>query len=82
MTMKAIETTATIKKDNLLLLDVPIPHRLKGKVRLIILLPDEDDIDENEWLGAASANSAFDFLKDPEEDVYTDADGKPFNDKG
>lgn len=82
MTMKAIETTATIKEDNQLLLDIPIPHRGKGKVRLIILLPDEDDINESEWLGTASANPAFDFLKDPEEDIYTDADGKPFNDKG
>lgn len=82
MTMKAIETTATIKKDNQLLLDMPIPHHRKGKVRLIILLPDENDIDESEWQGAASANPVFDFLKDPEEDIYTDADGKPFNDKG
>lgn len=39
-----------------------------------------DEIDEQEWLQAAANNPVFDFLKDPEEDIYTLADGKPFND--
>ncbi len=39
-----------------------------------------DEIDEQEWLQAAASNPVFDFLKDPEEDIYTLADGKPFND--
>ncbi len=30
----------------------------------------EDEINENEWLKAASKNPAFDFLKDPEEVIY------------
>ncbi len=80
--MKAIETTATLKDNNKLVLDTPVPHKSKGKVRLIILLPEGDDINESEWLRAASGNPAFDFLKDPKEDIYTHADGKPFNDKG
>ncbi len=42
------------------------------------LLPEEADIDEMEWLRTASANPAFDFLKEPEEDIYTLADGVPF----
>lgn len=37
-------------------------------------------INELEWLRAAALNPAFDFLKDSEEDIYTLADGKPFND--
>ena len=37
-----------------------------------------EDIDESEWLSAASANEAFGFLREPEEDVYTTEDGKPF----
>ena len=48
-------------------------------------LPDslQDDLaqeilDEIEWLRSASANPAFDFLKDSKENIYTDADGKPF----
>jgi hypothetical protein len=81
MTMKAIETTATIKEDNQLLLDHPILHFRRGKVRLIILLPESDTIDESEWLAAGSSNPVFDFLKESREDIYTDADGKPFNDK-
>lgn len=39
-----------------------------------------DEIDEQAWLQAAASNPVFDFLKDPEEDIYTLADGKPFND--
>jgi tetratricopeptide (TPR) repeat protein len=41
---------------------------------------EEGEIDEYEWLHAAATNPVFDFLKDPEEDIYTLADGKPFND--
>lgn len=37
-------------------------------------------LEELEWLKAALGNPAFDFLKDPEEDIYTLADGKPFHD--
>ena len=41
----------------------------------------EEEIDEQEWLKAAANSSAFDFLKDPQEDIYTLADGKPFHDE-
>ncbi|MGL5136049.1 MAG: hypothetical protein ACRC78_26245 [Planktothrix sp.] len=33
-----------------------------------------------EWLHAVANNPAFDFLKNPEEDIYTITDGKPFYD--
>jgi len=46
------------------------------------LLPEESDIGESEWLKTAASNPAFDFLKEPEEDIYTREDGKPFHDKG
>jgi hypothetical protein len=39
------------------------------------------DFLESEWLRAVTANPAFDFLKEPREDVYTLADGKPFLDR-
>jgi hypothetical protein len=45
------------------------------------LVPEETDIDESEWLRAAAMNPAFGFLKEPEEDIYTLVDGKPFDDK-
>ena len=43
--------------------------------------PENDEIDEQEWLRAAASNPSFDFLYDPDEDIYTLADGKPFNDQ-
>jgi tetratricopeptide (TPR) repeat protein len=42
---------------------------------------EEGEIDESEWLRAAATNPAFDFLKEPEEDIYTLDDGKPFNEE-
>ncbi|MGP8321973.1 MAG: DUF433 domain-containing protein [Methanosarcinaceae archaeon] len=45
-------------------------------VRVSHLLPEDSDISETEWLQAAATNPAFDFLKDPEEDIYTLADGE------
>lgn len=47
-----------------------------------ILIPDQADIDEREWLQAATTNPAFDFLKEPEEEIYTPTDGKPFAEQG
>jgi hypothetical protein len=44
-------------------------------------LPEDSDISETEWLHAAAANPAFDFLKDPEEDIYMLSDGRPFYDE-
>jgi len=78
---KAIETTATINANRQLVLDELLPIAGPTKVRVIILLPKEVDIDEKEWLRSASVNSAFDFLKESEEDIYTLADGKPFHDQ-
>lgn len=80
--MKAIETTGIIDEQHRLVLDETLPIAEKSKVRVIILLPEESDIGEKEWLKAATLNPAFDFLKEPEEDIYTREDGKPFHDKG
>jgi len=77
---KAIETTATINAQRQLVLDGPLPVTGPTRVRVIVLLPEEADIDEKEWLRIAGTNRAFDFLKAPEEDVYSLADGKPFHD--
>jgi hypothetical protein len=78
--MKAIETTGTVTENGQLILDEPVPVPAGTRVRLVILLEDEADLDEREWLRAAAANPAFDFLNDPEEDIYTLADGEPFAD--
>ena len=37
--------------------------------------------DEDEWLSAAALDPAFDSLRDPEEDIYTLTDGRPYRDE-
>jgi len=81
-TARAIETTGTVDGDHHLRLDGPLPIEGPSRVRVIILFPDEADIDEAEWLRAAATNPAFDFLKDPTEDIYSPTDGEPFRDEG
>jgi hypothetical protein len=76
---RAIETTGIVDVHRHLLLDQALPIDGPKKVRVIILFPEDDDFDESEWLQAASRNPAFDFLKDSEEDIYSENDGKPFN---
>lgn len=79
--LKALEVTATIDEHRQLHLDAPLPIAGPSRVRLIILIPEETDLDEKEWLRMAAANPAFDFLREPEEDIYTLADGRPFHDQ-
>ena len=79
MVEKAIEMYGTIDKEHKLILDENIPVEGPRRVRVIILLPEESEIDEESWLKAASSNEAFAFLKNPEEDIYNLTDGKLFN---
>jgi len=76
---KAIETVGMIDINRHLIIEETLPVIGPTQVRVIILLPEESDIDEEEWLQAAAANPAFDFLKEPEEDIYTLSDGRPFH---
>jgi hypothetical protein len=82
MSLKALEVTGTIDEQRRLHLDEPLPIVGPSRVRVIILISEETDMDEKEWLQAAASNPAFDFLQEPEEDIYTLADGKPFHDQG
>lgn len=78
--LTAIETTATVGTNRQLVLDEDLPENASAKVRVIVLF-EEDDFSESEWLkAAASGNDVFDFLKE-EEEIYSPADGKPFTDK-
>jgi hypothetical protein len=43
--------------------------------------PEQADMSEGEWLRAAAKSFSFDFLKDPEEDIYSANAGKPFRDQ-
>jgi hypothetical protein len=76
---RAIELTGTIDEQRQLHLDEPLPIVGPSRVRVIILAPQDDDIDEREWLQWLSKNPAFDFLHDPAEDIYTLEDGKPYH---
>ncbi len=75
--LKAFEVAGTIDKQQLYL-DAPLPIAGPSRVRVIILVPEETDVDEKEWYRVAAANPAFDFLKESKEDIYTLADGKPY----
>jgi hypothetical protein len=82
--LRAIETTGVVETRQQLKLDVPLPAAVSSRVRIIVLFPEEtyQESSEAEWLYAAATNSALDFLKEPAEDIYTLADGRPFDDKG
>ena len=58
------------------------PYDLPANAPLMVtVLPSSPDVDSEEnWLRAASSSSAFAFLADPAEDIYTTADGEPFRD--
>jgi len=81
--MKAVETTGIIDKNNILKINKQLNKEFLNKsVRILILLPDEketfNEINEELWLKSISHNLVFDFLNDPEEDIYSLTDGKPF----
>jgi hypothetical protein len=78
--MRAIEMTGSIDENRQLRLDQPLPLAGPTRVRVIVLYSSDDEWNEAEWLKAASHNPAFASLGDPEEDIYTLDDGKPFND--
>jgi hypothetical protein len=77
--MKAFETTGIIDEQHRLRLDSALPIAGPSRVRVIILINEEDDISELEWRRAAVTNPVFDFLAHPEEDIYSPQDGKPFD---
>ena len=79
--MTAIEMTGTIDEQRQLRLDGQLPVVGPARVKVIVLYPAGEEMGEAEWLRAASSNSAFSYLKEPEEDIYTLSDGKPFHDK-
>jgi hypothetical protein len=80
--LRAVEVMGSTDEHRQLHLDEPLPVAGPSRVRVIILIPDASDRDEQEWLRAAATNPAFDFLKDPAEDIYSPTDGIPFRDEG
>lgn len=82
MTMQplhAIETTGALDEHGRLHLDAPLTGTPPGPVRVLLLTVPGDEIAEADWLRAVSRSPAFDFLRDPAEDLYTAEDGVPFD---
>ena len=79
--MQAVETRGRVDKEHRLHVDEPLPITGPAQVRVLVLVDDEAEAEEREWLAAAAANPAFDFLNEPAEDIYTPDDGKPFRDQ-
>ena len=79
--MAAIEMTGTVTENCELELDQSLPISGPRRVRVLVLYPIDDEWEESKWLQAAARNPAFDFLKEPEEDIYSLGDGQPFDDQ-
>jgi hypothetical protein len=79
--MKAIEFQSKTDKSGYLKVDYKIDQPEKN-VRVIVLVDEEEsDIEDNKiWAKAMADNPSLDFLKEPEEDIYTLNDGEPFDD--
>ena len=81
--MKAIEINTRTDKSGNLRLDYPLNNK-DSVVRVIILLEEnsEELEEEKRWLYSIQNNPAFDFLNDPEEDIYSLTDGEPIKKAG
>jgi hypothetical protein len=80
--MRAIEVTGSINTDGNLALDQPIDTIKPRRFRGILLFPDTDSAEIQEWPAAAINNSMRELLDDPEEDIYTLEDGDPIDGEG
>jgi hypothetical protein len=80
--MRAIEAAGTLTAEGQIQLDHPLPQSKPSRVRVILLIEEDEDLDEQTWLGAVSSNPSFAFLGDLEEDIYTLEDGRPVNHEG
>ena len=81
--MKAFEINTKTDKSGHLKIDIPLKKE-NQKVRLLILLNEDDESsneDEQQWLYSISKNPSFDFLNEPEEDIYSLNDGEPVDDE-
>ena len=73
--MKAIEFKAKTDNQGQLKVDIPLQQHNKEE-RLIILLNEDEQTEDSNWLHFNSKNPSFDFLNEPEEDVYSLNDGE------
>ena len=78
--MQAVEAVGHIDSNGSLQINTPLPLK-EGDVKVIIMYAENEETNEEQlWMRAISNNPAFDFLNDPEEDIYSLNDGKPLHD--
>lgn len=78
--MQAVEAYGHIDSSGSLQIQTPLPLK-EGDVKVIIMYAENEEMTEEQlWIRSVSNNPAFDFLKDPEEDIYSLNDGKPMHD--
>lgn len=75
--MHAIEVLGKINEAGQLILNRPLSP-VNQSVKVIVLFEEESLSSDSTWLQSLATNPAFSFLAEPEEDIYTLADGKPF----
>ena len=63
-----------------IVLDEPFQLPVNASLLVTILPQSDGDIDDRQWLAAASKSDAFAFLNDDSENIYTSADGQPYSD--
>lgn len=74
--MKAIEIKAITNSDGSISLE---PTGLKGGISVrVLILSEEEELDEKNYLKFISKNPSLEFLNEPEQNVYTIKDGKLF----
>ena len=74
--MKAIEIKTITKSDGSITLE---STGLKAGIQVrVLILSEEEEMEEKNYLKFLSNNPSLDFLNEPEENVYTIKDGKPF----
>ncbi len=76
MHMRAIEVYGIIGDDGQIKLEKPLIV-VNQKVKVIVLIPEDQELNDSTWLSGVSRLESFDFLNDEEEDIYTLEDGKP-----
>jgi len=79
--MKATEIRLKTDNSGHLKIDYPLDKKNRD-IRVIILWEEDAGEPESEklWLQSISDNPVFDFLNEPEENIYSLKDGDPLND--
>ncbi len=79
--MKAIEINSKTDEYGNLKIEYPL-NKKDSKVRVLILMDDDylNSDDEKFWLQSISKDPAFDFLNDPDENIYSLKNGESFDD--